>query len=120
MTSPVDLLNRSLGTLSPIEFTQIQNARLLEALQLQPWPRFGRQSMKKRDASNTIRHDAVAGTRSDSNSNKDNEAVGFNNDEDTYEHDEKEDDGGVGGVGGGVIAHRAGVNAIVIDRFEGR
>ena len=99
MTSAVDLLNRSLGTLTPSEFIQIQNARSLEALQLQPWPRFG-QPVKEHASSS---HRSLAG------SNNGRADIGTG-------------DEAIGGVeeGGNVIAHRAGVNIIAIDRFEGR
>ena len=94
--SSVDLLNRSLGTLTSSEFAHIQNGRLLEALQLHAWPHFGRQSMKKGTAGG---QSATSGS-----------------------HIDKGDDGvgTVGQISGDAIAHRAGVNAIDIDRFEGR
>ena len=95
MTS-VDLLNRSLGTLTSTEFAHIENARLLEALQLQVWPQFGRQSVKK-DA--IIGQDIVVNNQI----NNGNDGVSSN-----------------GQMAGDAIAHRAGVNTIVIDRFEGR
>lgn len=95
MTS-VDLLNRSLGTLTSSEFARIQNTRLLEALRLQVWPQFGHQSTRKGIIGSQI---ANIGEQTDNGNN----VVGV-----------------VGQMGNDAIAHRAGVNAIVIDRFEGR
>lgn len=95
MTS-VDLLNRSLGTLTSSEFARIQNTRLLEALQLQAWPRFGHQL-------------TIKGVIGSQNANVGEKTENTNN-----------IIGVVGQRGNDAIAHRAGVNAIVIDRFEGR
>ena len=91
MTSAVDLLNRAIGTLTPTEFIHIENARSLEALQFLSWPRFGHPVKQGKG----ISHE----TGSEGRNHKT-----------------------CGGVGedGTAIAHRAGVNTITIDRFEGR
>lgn len=89
-----DLLTRSLGLTATDDFARNQNTRLIHALQPAPRVRFAGETYIGNNPRNATGGGAGEGLSDD-------------------DEDEEE-------AGNVVVAHRAGVNAITVDKFEGR